>query len=357
MPIVSHTHPFVVGVDTHAKKHALCLVSASTGEVVDQDFFPTTSKGLKRAVAWVAKRTGGDLATLWVIEGAASYGALLARTVTDAGYHTVEAARMDKRAHIAAGKTDLIDAHKIAVAVLPVDVSKLRQLRLDEGIRAGLQVLLAARERLTRTRTSQVNALIALLRTHDLGIDARRSPSQAALATIVAWRERSEDIGVKVARREAVYLAQGVLRLDKDLAANKTEITELVKASEAAELLDKVGYGPISTARVYVAYSHHGRIRSEAAFAALAGVNPIPASSGNTSRHRLNRHGDRQLNRALHNIAMSRKRWHPESVTYYERRISEGKTKREALRCLKRALARRTFKLLNKVTSNTPQDA
>jgi hypothetical protein len=103
-------------------------------------------------------------------------------------------------------------------------------------------------------------------------------------------------------------------------------------------------------AAIYLAWSHHGRIRNEAAFAALAGVAPIPASSGQTTRHRLNRGGDRQLNRALHTITLSRLACHPETRAYASRRQAEGKTPREIRRCLKRHLARRIYKLLE----NTP---
>ena len=112
------------------------------------------------------------------------------------------------------------------------------------------------------------------------------------------------------------------------------------------DLLDQLGVGPIVAATVLAAWSHPGRCRNEAAFASLAGVAPIPASSGLTTRHRLNRCGDRQLNRAIHVIVLSRLRYDPETRAYVERRRAEGKTDREIRRCLKRYIARQLYRQL-----------
>jgi transposase len=348
MAIVSQVHPFVVGVDTHARSHALCILAALTGRVLGQAEFPATAAGLRRAIAWVAKRTGADLATLWVIEGAASFGAMLAGAVTDSGYQAVEAARMDKRAHAAAGKSDLLDAHRIGAAVLALPVQRLRQLRRPDGARAALSVLLAARDQMTRNRTAAVNALTALLRTHDLGLDARGPLSKNTIRTIAGWRARQgEELALGYARREATRLAKQAIEVDLDLAQNNTEITHLVASSQAAVLLEITGFGPVNAAHCYVAWSHHGRLRSEAAFAALAGTSPLSASSGNTSRHRLNRYGDRRLNSALHSAVLTRRRWDPETASYCERRTAEGRTTKEINRCLKRYLARKIYRTLN----------
>ncbi|CAH0142487.1 hypothetical protein SRABI26_00504 [Arthrobacter sp. Bi26] len=118
MPIVAHSRPFVVGVDTHARNHVYAIIATSTGELLQTRDFPTTSAGINRAIAWVARRTGADLATLWVIEGVASYGALLAGAVGGAGYPIAEATRTDARARHGVGKSDPLDAHRIAAAVL-----------------------------------------------------------------------------------------------------------------------------------------------------------------------------------------------------------------------------------------------
>ncbi|MGL5810357.1 MAG: IS110 family transposase, partial [Nocardioides sp.] len=301
MTIVAHKYPYVIGVDTHAKTHALAILAAETGAMVGEGQFPATASGMARAIEWVARRTGADLAALWVIEGVASYGALLAGQVTTAGYQVIEAARMDARAHRGVGKSDPLDARRIGAAVLPLDLTQLRHPRADHGIRAALRVLIAARDHVSAGRTAAVNALTALLRVIDLGVDARKPLSGTQISEIAHWRTRQgEEISAATARAEAIRLAKQITSFNTELTTNKARIDKLVQASPAAPLLDKVGIGPITAAIVMTAWSHQGRLRSEAAFAALAGVNPIPASSGNTTRHRLNRGGDRRLNRALH---------------------------------------------------------
>lgn len=348
MTIVAHAHPFVIGVDTHARNHVLAVLAA-TGEVLDTGQFPATATGMSRAIAWVARRTEGDLAVLWVIEGVASYGAGLAAAVAQAGYEVVEAARMNARSNRGLGKSDPLDAHRIAAAVLPLDSGQLRRPRLAEGVRAGLRVLVAARDHMSAERTATVNALIALLRVVDLGLDARKPVTRTQIAMVARWRARDEDLGTATARAEAIRLARRVLELDEQIAANSTRMTELVQASQAAPLLEKTGIGPVTAAICLTAWSHHGRVRSEAAFAALAGVNPIPASSGNTVRHRLNRGGDRRLNRALHIAVLTRMTHDPQTRAYVERRQAQGRTTKEIRRCLKRYLARQIYRILNTI--------
>ena len=133
------------------------------------------------------------------------------------------------------------------------------------------------------------------------------------------------------------------------LTAEERELAreiETLTRKLAPQLLEQPGVGPLAAAQLVLSWSHHGRISSEAAFARLAGAAPIPASSGQTIRYRLDRSGDRKLNRALHMILVTRKRTHPATIAYIERRIQEGKTRREATRCLKRYLARNLYRLL-----------
>jgi transposase len=347
MSIVAHSYPFVVGVDTHAKKHVYAIINTATGALLQTRDFPTTGAGVSRAIAWVARLTGADLAALWVIEGAASYGALLAGAVAASGYDVVEAARMDSRAHHGVGKSDKLDAHRIAAAVLALDERQLRQPRLNEGVRAALRILISARESMTADRTRAVNALTALARVNDLGLDARKPLTGTQITEVSRWRAREEPLALSVARAEAVRLAKHISKLDTDIKTNNDQITELVHISEAAPLLQENGFGPVTAAICLTAWSHHGRVRSEAAFASLAGVNPIPASSGNTVRHRLNRGGDRTLNKALHMAAVSRMTFDAETTAYVEKRQAEGRTKREIRRCVKRYLARRIYRTLN----------
>lgn len=346
MSIVSHCHPFVVGVDTHARNHIYAILDATNGALLDTQSFPTTTAGINRAIAWVARRTDGNADTLWVIEGAASYGATLAGTVTTHGFPVTEAPCMDAKKNRGVGKTDALDAHRMAMAVLPLPVGKLRRPRLNEGIRQGVRILVTARESMSKDRTRSINALNALVRSNDLGADARRKLTPVQVEEISRWREREEELALGIARSEAVRLAKHVLDLGEQLKSNEQKLDELVKVSEAAPLLEEKGFRAVTAAKCLVAWSHEGRVRGEAAFACLAGVNPIPASSGNTVRHRLNRGGDRRLNSALHMAAVTRMTHDTETCDYVEKRRAEGKTDKEIRRCVKRYLARRIFRIL-----------
>jgi transposase len=344
--IVAQSHPFVIGVDTHAKNHALSILATSTGQTVGDGQFPTTAAGIARAIEWVARRTGGDLAALWVVECAATFGAQLAKAVAATGYQVAEAARMSAKANRGLGKSDPLDARRIAAAVLPLEADRLRHPRKDDGARAALRVLIAARNHMTGERTATLNALTALLRAVGLGIDARKPLTASQVLEVSRWRARSEDVGAATARAEALRLAKRVAMLDDELSQNTKTMTSLLRQSPARALLDMPGVGPVTAAVAMAAWSHDGRLRDEAAFAALAGTNPIPASSGNTVRHRLNRGGDRRLNQALHMAVVVRMRWDPETKTYVERRTAEGRTKKEIRRCLKRYLARQIYRAL-----------
>ena len=207
MAIVAHARPFVIGVDTHARNHAISILACPTGEIVDEAQFPTTAAGLSRAVSWAGRRTGGDAGVLWVIEGTGTYGARLARAASDGGYAVVEAPRMNARANRGIGKSDPLDARRIAAAALPLHDTQLREPRADDGVRAAIKVLLASRDHMSTERTATINALTALLRVVDLGIDARRPLTATQIVTIAAWRTRDEDLATATARGEATRLA------------------------------------------------------------------------------------------------------------------------------------------------------
>lgn len=350
--IVAETHPFIIGVDTHTRTHTYAVITAA-GEHLCTETFPNSAPGRARAIAWAARRTGADLEALWVVEGAGSYGAQLSRAASATGYQVVEASPMPRRGRGAKGKSDALDARHIATATLTLTTDQLRHRRQEDGTRAAVQVLLTSRDHLTNERTRAVNALTALLRITDLGIDARKPLGAEKITDIARWRARAEEPSAAVARAEAVRLAKRVHATDTDLRDNHARLTEFVAASPAAGLLEWTGVGPVTAAKALVVWSHPGRIKNEAAFAAIAGVNPVPASSGNTVRHRLNRRGDRQLNRALNVIAMVRMVHDPQTRTYVEKRRSEGKTDREIRRVLKRYLARSIYRELNAAASTS----
>jgi transposase len=171
--------------------------------------------------------------------------------------------------------------------------------------------------------------------------------SDVRLKAIIRRRGSGEQTRLQAIRREEERrLAQTVRDLERELTANHKQLRQIVE-SIAPELLTKRGIGPVCAAQAIVSWSHRGRCRNEAAFAKLAGAPPIPASSGKTVRHRLNRGGDRQLNSALHTIAMTRWRSCPRTADYLTRRRTEGKTDREIRRLLKRYIAREIYRTLN----------
>ena len=195
-----------------------------------------------------------------------------------------------------------------------------------------------------RQGTSDRLVLTSMLRTMDLGVDARHALTDEQVVTVSRWRARRDyNLQTKIVRAEARRLAAAIVQFHAQLEAYHKQLQEVVGLL-AAGLLDLFGVGPVSAAQVLVSYSHHGRVRSEAAFAALAGVNPITASSCNKTRHRLNRYGDRQVNRALHTIARSRMTYDLATIAYVERWTKEGKTLREIRRCIKRFIARQLFR-------------
>ena len=347
MSIIAHNYRFVVGVDTHARHHVYSVICTDTGRLVGVRKFPASRAGFIRAISWVVKQAGDGEGILWVVEGTGSYGAGLTRMLTGGGFSVVEAPRVDKQHRYGVGKTDQIDSVLIARAALSLETSKQRNPRRGDGVRQAVRVLVTARELMTRQHTQAVNALTALVRTVDLGIDSRYGLSKTVIRQINTWRTRNEPVEIRIARAEAKRLARQIIDLDDQLHSNEKNLQELIKQTEAAPLLEETGYGAISVAKCLTAWSHHGRIQTEAQFAALAGVNPIPASSGNTVRHRLNRGGDRRLNSAIHTIAITKMTHDEQTRKYVEKRQKQGKTNREIRRCLKRYITRHIYRTLN----------
>lgn len=342
MTIVAHHFDHVIGVDTHARTHTLVVLDAA-GVRLKADTFPTSAQGLARAEAWIKRTAGGQV--LVAMEGTGSYGALFADLLTRGGITVVET-KPPRRASRRGGKSDDIDAEAAARFALAMPVERLATPRRGQGDRAAIQVLLTGRRARNTERTATINLLTALLRTHDLGIDARHPLSAATIDTIARWRPRTTDTPAQTTiRAEAISDAQAIQAKDIELAANLAGLHRHVTAL-APWLLAEKGIGPVAAAQLLASFSHKGRIRSEAAFARLAGVAPIPASSGNTTRHRYHRGGDRQLNNALWVIAFSRSTTDQRTLDYIAKRTAEGKTRKEILRCLKRYIARATFRKL-----------
>lgn len=342
MTMIAEHFDHVIGVDTHARTHTLVVVDAG-GRRLKADTFPTSGPGLRRAEAWIGRNAPGRI--LVAMEGTGSYGALFAERLESAGIAVAET-KPPKRQSRRTGKSDDIDAELAARFALASTDGQVAVPRRNSGDRAALQVLLTGRRHRTKERTATVNMLTALLRTHDLGIDARTALSSGTITAVAGWYARRHDTpAAATIRAEAADLARRIKALDAELTRNLVGLTGHVTAI-APTLLEEKGIGPVSAAQLIASWSHHGRIRSEAAFARLAGAAPIPASSGNTTRHRLHRGGDRHLNHALWIIASSRTITDEATRDYVARRTAEGKTRKEIIRCLKRYIARATFRKL-----------
>jgi len=332
----------VIGIDTHRDTHAVAVCTTSGG-VVAETTIAADVFGYRRVLRFAAAAAPGR--RVWAIEGTGSFGAGLSAFLLERGEWVVELDRPARSARRNGSKTDALDAARAAREALQRD--HLAQPR-RRGSREAIRVLLATRHGAVVARTKALSQLKALivnapdpLRQQLRGLRTNEQVRRCArLRTRLdhSVEHRSTVISLRLT-------AQRVLALETEATTLETELALLVRQSAPA-LLDEPGVGVISAAQLLTAWSHRGRFRSEAAFASLAGAAPIPASSGRIVRYRLNRGGDRQLNRALHTIALSRLAHHEETKRYATRRAAEGKTPREIKRCLKRHLARRLYRVL-----------
>ena len=239
------------------------------------------------------------------------------------------------------------------LAALRLDADRLPTSRAD-GDREAQRILLTARQELTTSSTAQTNRLRALLLAGD-DTDrqlARGRLSEATLSGLARRRpprEASREQAVRHAEIRRLTLA--LREAARELKANRAQLQTIVN-DIVPGLTDRRGIGPVGAAQAIVSSSHPGRCRNDAAFAALGGASPLPASSGRTVRHRLNRGGDRALNRALHTIALTRMRSFPTTQAYIARRTAQGKNPKEIRRCLKRYIARQLYRTLT--TAMTP---
>lgn len=360
MPIVADTIAdtvdLLIGVDTHAASHTFALINAATGTLADTQDFPTSPAGLRRALAWIQRRTGAQT-VLVVIDGTGSYGAVLTEQLLTAGFGVAEAPDVPAHVRRAAGKTDTLDAVEIARAARGLTPHQLRRPR-QTGDRTTLRVLTSARDQTTGERTRTVNALTALLRTVELGIDARRALSATTIATIAAWRTPSPSTFPAttrtVCRAEAIRLARRIRALDTDLAANHTALSSAVTA-QAPQLLDLRGVGPVVAATVLQAWPHRPRPLRSRFRRARRGL-PTPGILGQHPPAPTHRGGDRRLNRVIYTVALTRLGHDPHTREYFARRTAEGRTRREIIRTLKRYISRELFGTLTAAhpQPNTP---
>jgi transposase len=333
---------YVVGVDPHRDSHALAVVHVVSGEVVCEATVVASSDGYAHALRLVEELAPGRRA--FAIEGTGSFGAGLTRFLSVRDERVLEVGRL-RRERRSGGKTDRLDAIRAARSVL---VQERPATPRASGEREALRALMAAREGAVNAKRAGLCQLRDLLVTTPEPLRGELRPLTRArlLSRLAATRpERRTDPELRGSLLALRAVARRVLQLTKEERELAREIETLTR-SLAPQLLAQPGVGPLLAAQVVMSWSHPGRLASEAAFARLAGVAPIPASSGQTVRYRLDRSGDRQLNRALHMILVTRRRTHRPTIDYIERRIQEGKTRREAIRCLKRYLARNLYRLL-----------
>jgi transposase len=343
MTILAERVDVVIGVDTHTDTHTAALLTAA-GAVVADLTVGADEQGAAKLLAWVEAHADG-LRREWIVDGARSHGVGLTRYLLAAGQIVRDAARVPGAARRRGGKSDLLDAvHVARIALTAEQVSDPRR----DGDREALRILHTVRRHGTDTRTATVNLLKSLILTAEDALRAQlrglNTDQQVRHLATLQPGPGAETLD-RIRHEQLHALALQISTLDRMLADNLKQIRTLVAAICPA-LLDEPGIGPVSAAAALTAWSHPGRLRNEAAFACLAGVNPIPASSGRTQRHRLNRGGDRKLNAALHTIVISRRRNHQPTIDYAARRTAEGRTPKEINRSLKRYVARRIYRIM-----------
>jgi transposase len=350
MTSLSEIAEVVIGVDTHVCTHSAAAVDARTGEVLGEVTVEASPGGYQALVEFADRYSG---LRAWAIEGTGGHGAGLARLLARRYELVLELDRPERARRRNGAKSDPLDAIRAAREAL--SRAKLGTPR-STGQRQALSVLLAARRSAVQAGGDAQRQLFSLViaapeelrerfRGHKLPAMIRRA---ARLRISPRWD--AETATTATVLRD---LAQRALALGTEAARHEKDILANVR-SWRPDLLTQLGVGPIVAATVLCAWSHPGRIRSEAAFAMLAGAAPIPANSGQTTtRYRLNRYGDRQLNRALHTAVLARLRYDPVTQAYAQRRTAEGKTPREIKRCLKRYLARDLYRLLENPSQPT----
>jgi transposase len=330
------------GVDTHLDVHVAAALD-SIGGLLGVESFPTTPAGYGALIDWLC--AFGTLGRVGV-EGTGSYGAGLTRHLHAAGITVVEVNRAERAARRQHGKSDPLDAVSAARAALSGRAHGSSKGR--DGQVEAIRTLMVTKRSARRDRTATINQMRALVSTapDDIRVRFARHSTLSLVVEAAAMRPRSGEIvgyATRVALRElgrrALYLAEEIDRVE--------ELLVPLVIDRAPALLAIAGVGPDSAAILLIAAGDHpDRLRSEAAWAHLCGAAPIPASSGKITRRRLNPAGDRQANHALWRIVLSRMSFEPRTRAYVERRLLEGKSKMEIIRCLKRYVAREVYPLL-----------
>jgi transposase len=334
----------ILGVDTHKDVHVAAVITV-LGRLVASRSFLTTAAGYRRLLEWA-----GSFGTLRRagVECTGSYGAALARHLQAAGIEVVEVNQPDKATRRRLGKSDPIDAQAAAQAVLSGRATATA--KTGDGPVEMLRMFKLAKGSAIKSRTQAINQLKAVL----VAADPALREALSGLSTPILIRRCTQlplQAGLPTDPASAAaytlrLLAGRIVALTAEIHDLEQAITRAVN-QQAPKLLARRGVGPDCAAALLIAAGDNpDRLGSEASYAALCGASPVEASSGKTQRLRLNRGGDRQANAALYRIALSRLRWDQRTRDYLARRISQGKTRREAIRCLKRYIARELYQII-----------
>lgn len=330
----------VLGVDTHKDAHVAAVLT-TLGVLLSTGTFPATAAGYRRLLAWAR---GFGAVHRAGVECTGSYGAALARFLCEETITVIEVNRGDRSDRRRRGKTDTLDAESAARAVLSGRATAIA--KSGDGQVEMLRMFKLAKASAVKSRSQAINQLKAIL----VRAEPTLRESMTGLSNPALFRrcaqlvvsEPSDPAGA--ATLTLRLLARRVMALSDEINELNTQITAAIQA-RAPQLLHRYGVGPDTGAALLLAAGDNPeRLTSEASFAALCGTSPIEASSGKTHRRRLNRGGDRQANAALYTITIARLRWDKPTQHYIQRRIAEGKTRREAIRCLKRYICRELYR-------------
>lgn len=338
------------GIDTHTDVHQAAAIDG-IGRHLATAQFETTPEGYQRLLEWL--RAHGDVRAVG-IEGTGAYGAEIARFLTANGITVVEVDRPDRKARRDNGKSDPVDAYAAATAVLSGRAGGTPKSR--NGAVEAIRALRVVRKSAVKARTQTINQIRTLIVTAPSVVrDKLRGLSTRELVDTLARSRPAGELhdplcSVRIALRR---LARRYLALDEEIKDADREIGPLV-TQVAPGLVALPGVGPETAGQLLTSVGDNpGRLRSEASFAHLCGVAPVPASSGRTNRHRLNRGGDRAANNALHTIVLVRMKYDQRTQEYVARRTAEGMVKKDIVRCLKRFVAREIYRHLPHMTHLT----
>lgn len=334
----------IIGVDTHKDQHVAVAIDGR-GVRLDEKHAPVAVCGYEELERW--SRNLGQIHAFG-IEGTGSYGAGLARFLTDRNYTVVEVNRPDRSVRYRKGKSDPTDAEMAARSVLAgvADATP----KSGEGEVEMIRMLKSAKNSAIVARTQAVNQMKALVVTAPAELREKLDglSTSALVKRCGSFRPGHLDTPTVAAKYTLRSLACRYRQLNKEVQDLKAELERLIQTTAPA-LVEAFGVGSDTAAALLVAAgSNPDRLHSEAAFASLCGVNPVPASSGKTNRHRLNRGGDRQANAALYRIVIVRLRHDLRTQAYLRRRTAEGMSKIEVIRCLKRYVAREVYFIIRR---------